>query len=61
MYEVGVPPVPGATTVTVADPFPATAVGTPGVPGAAGVGVTALEAADATEVPKLFAAVAVKV
>ena len=35
MYEVGVPPELGATTVIVASPSPATAVGVPGVPGTA--------------------------
>jgi hypothetical protein len=35
VYESGVPPKVGATTVTVACPSPATTVGCPGVPGAA--------------------------
>jgi hypothetical protein len=35
VYEVGVPPELGATTVIVASPSPATAVGVPGVPGTA--------------------------
>jgi hypothetical protein len=35
VYEVGVPPELGATTVIVASPSPATAVGVPGVPGIA--------------------------
>ncbi len=61
VYEVGVPPVVGAETVTVAEPSPATAVGAPGVPGAAGTGVTALDAADAAEGPTLLLAVAVNV
>ena len=33
VYEEGLPPVLGATTVTVTSPSPATAVGVPGVPG----------------------------
>ncbi len=58
------PPLLGATTVTVAWPSPATAVGVPGVPGAAGkaaVGVTELLVALALDVPALFVAVAVNV
>lgn len=56
------PPVPGATTVTVAPPLLATAVGVPGVPGAAfAVGLTELEAADEPEVPTPLVAVEVKV
>jgi hypothetical protein len=35
VYDVGVPPDDGATTVTVALPAPATAVGVPGTPGGA--------------------------
>ena len=38
VYVTGVPPVVGATTVTVAAPVPATAVGAPGVPGFEEVG-----------------------
>lgn len=36
VYDAGVPPVDGATTVTVAEPLPPTTVGIPGTPGAAG-------------------------
>ena len=36
VYEVGDPPVVGATTVTVTCPSPAETVGWPGAPGAAG-------------------------
>lgn len=39
VYVTGVPPVVGATTLTVAAPTPATAVGFPGVPGFYDVGV----------------------
>jgi hypothetical protein len=35
VYEVGAPPVEGATTEIVAFPSPAETVGVPGVPGAA--------------------------
>jgi hypothetical protein len=35
VYEEGVPPVLGATTVTATSPSPATTVGIPGMPGAA--------------------------
>ena len=35
VYEVGAPPVDGATTVIVALPSPAETVGVPGVPGTA--------------------------
>ena len=35
VYEEGVPPVVGATTVIVADPLPGVAIGVPGIPGAA--------------------------
>ena len=58
------PPLLGATIVTVAWPSPAAAVGVPGVPGvtgAAGVGVTELLVALALEVPAVFVAVAVNV
>jgi hypothetical protein len=34
VYEAGVPPLLGATTVTVTSPSPAMAVGVPGAPGA---------------------------
>ena len=54
----------GATTVTVAWPLPATAVGAPGVPGATGtatVGVTELLVELADEVPAPLVAVAVNV
>jgi hypothetical protein len=61
VYEVGVPPDPGAATVTDACPLPATALGAPGVPGAGGTGVTEFEAGDAADGPKLFDAVAVNV
>ena len=60
VYEVGVPPVDGATTVTVAWPLPATAVGFPGSPGGK-VGVTAEDAADADDVPSALVAVEVNV
>lgn len=56
------PPVTGATTVTVAPPLLATAVGVPGVPGATlAVGVTAFDDADKPDVPTPFVAVDVKV
>lgn len=58
VYESGVPPLP-ADTVTVACPFPATAVGVPGAPG--GPGITAFDAAEGPEVPLLFVAVEVNV
>jgi len=56
VYDAGAPPVPAAT-VTVADPSPATAVGTSGVPGAS-IGLTLFDAADPLEVPAAFVAVA---
>ena len=56
------PPEPGATTVTVAPPLLATAVGVPGVPGATlAVGETEFDALLAPEVPAPFVAVEVKV
>jgi hypothetical protein len=58
VYEVGAYPPVGATTVTVAEPLPITAVGTPGIPGGA-IGVTSAEDGDGAEVPAAFVAVAV--
>lgn len=56
------PPEPEATTVTVAPPLLATAVGVPGVPGATlAVGVTELDALLELEVPAPFVAVDVNV
>lgn len=54
-----VPPEEGATTETVAEPGPETAVGVPGVPGAASV--TEVEAPEAPDVPPTFVAVDVNV
>ena len=56
VYDAGAPPVPAAT-VTVADPSPATAVGTGGVPGAS-IGLTVPDAPDPLDVPAAFVAVA---
>jgi len=60
VYDVGAPPEPGATTVTVACPSPTTTAGAPGVSGGA-TGVTGSEATDDEEVPSEFVAVAVNV
>ena len=60
MYDTGVPPEVGATTVTVADVLPATADGWPGVPGAR-TGVTEADATEESEVPVTFVAVDVNV
>ena len=61
--EPGSPAPLPAVTVTVACPSPATAVGAFGTGGAevAAVGLTALEAAEADDVPALLVAVEVKV
>ena len=56
VYDAGAPPLPAAT-VTVADPSPATAVGTSGVPGAS-IGLTLFDADDPLEVPAAVVAVA---
>jgi hypothetical protein len=54
------PPLFGAVKLTVADPFPAEAVTFVGVDGLP-TGVTALEAADAAELPRTFWATALNV
>ena len=60
---IALPPLAGADHVTVADPFPATAVGAAGAFGAVGgaVGVTALDGAEAGPVPTALVAATVKV
>lgn len=58
-YVDGGPPVLGATTVTVAEAGPATAVGVPGVPGAE-ICVDD-EDGEAIDVPPTFVAVAANV
>ena len=60
-YEVGLPPLDGDETVTVACPSPATAVAWPGVPGAGGSGVVLAEAGEEFEVPPSLDAVEVNV
>lgn len=56
VYETGAPPVKGAEIVTVAEAFPATAVGAPGVPGAETEEVT-VKAADLVPAPEILVTV----
>ncbi len=60
---IGLPPLAGATQLTVADPSPATAVGAAGASGAVGgaVGTTGLEATDGGPSPTALLAVTVNV
>ena len=57
---IAMPPLVGAVKVTVACPFPATAVGFAGLPGTDAV-ITAVEGTDAVPAPCAFVALTVKV